>query len=57
MIKIIANLYYVTHVGGLQLFLKMYLKLINVLGVKKENVCSKNNKIKNCYNNRLLKFI
>jgi hypothetical protein len=25
----------VTHVDGLPLFLKMYLKLINVLGVKK----------------------
>jgi hypothetical protein len=35
MIKIIPNLCYVTHIGGLQLFLKMYLKLINVLGVKK----------------------
>ena len=36
MIKIIANLCYVTHVGGLPLFLTMmYLKLINVLGVKK----------------------
>ncbi len=33
--SLIFLLCYVTHVGGLQLFLKMYLKLINVLGVKK----------------------
>ena len=37
MIKIIENLCYVTHVSDLQLFLKMYLKLINVLSVKKRS--------------------
>ena len=38
MIKIIVDLCYVNRVGGSQPFYRIYLKLVNVLGVKKKFV-------------------